>query len=195
MSRIALDRWQSAQTAEFGHHQDLRMEAYSTASLVTARYLGFDYEKDFKDKVIVEVGAGPRGSILYTKGNFKRGIIIEPLIDRWPAEIRKDYEDIGVEIIVAAYEDLDIDEQVDETWFFNVVQHVLDPKEQLELAKKTSKWFVSLKVLGTAAHPHYITKETFTDVLGILVKSIRVAPAWFSWCRCYYGNWYASDNV
>ena len=34
---------------------------------------------------------------------------------------------------------LDIDEQVDETWFFNVVQHVLDPKEQLELAKKTSK--------------------------------------------------------
>ena len=59
MSRIALDRWQSAQTAEFGHHQDLRMEAYSTASLVTARYLGFDYEKDFKDKVIVEVGAGP----------------------------------------------------------------------------------------------------------------------------------------
>ena len=139
MSRIALDRWQSAQTAEFGHHQDLRMEAYSTASLVTARYLGFDYEKDFKDKVIVEVGAGPRGSILYTKGNFKRGIIIEPLIDRWPAEIRKDYEDIGVEIIVAAYEDLDIDEQVDETWFFNVVQHVLDPKEQLDLAKKTSK--------------------------------------------------------
>ena len=53
MSRIALDRWQSAQTAEFGHNKDLRMEAYSTASLVTARYLGFDYEKDLKDKVIV----------------------------------------------------------------------------------------------------------------------------------------------
>lgn len=30
MSRIALDRWEAAQTAEFGHHQDLRLEAYIT---------------------------------------------------------------------------------------------------------------------------------------------------------------------
>ena len=199
MSRIALDRWQSAQTAEFGHHQDLRMEAYRTASQVTARYLGFDFEKDFKDKVIVEVGAGPRGSILYTKGNFKRGIIIEPLIDRWPAEIRKDYEDIGVEIIVAAYEDLDIDEQVDETWFFNVVQHVLDPKEQLELAKKTSKTIRVFEPIGTGtdtAHPHYITEETFTDVLGNFGQIFKggTEDGFFS-CDCYYGTWNESDNV
>ena len=199
MSRIALDRWQSAQTAEFGHHQDLRMEAYSNASLVTARYPGFDYEKDFKDKVIVEVGAGPRGSILYTKGNFKRGIIIEPLIDRWPAEIRKDYEDIGVEIVVAAYEDLDIDEQVDETWFFNVVQHVFDPKEQLELAKKTSKVIRVFEPIGTGtdvAHPHYITEETFTDVLGNFGQIFKggTEDGFFS-CDCYYGTWNESDNV
>jgi len=199
MSRIALDRWQSAQTAEFGHHQDLRMEAYSTASLVTARYLGFDYEKDFKDKVIVEVGAGPRGSILYTKGNFKRGIIIEPLIDRWPANIRKDYEDIGVEIVVAPYEDLDIDEQVDETWFFNVVQHVFDPKEQLELAKKTSKVIRVFEPIGTGtdtAHPHYITEETFTDVLGNFGQIFKggTEDGFFS-CDCYYGTWNESDNV
>ena len=32
MSRIDLHRWQSAQTAEFGHHQDLRMSAYSIAT-------------------------------------------------------------------------------------------------------------------------------------------------------------------
>ena len=58
MSRITVDRWQAAQTAEFGHHQDLRLEAYITATNVIAKYLGFDYETDFKDKVIVEVGAG-----------------------------------------------------------------------------------------------------------------------------------------
>ena len=39
MSRIALDRWQTAQTAEFSHHQDLRLEAYSTASNIIAKYL------------------------------------------------------------------------------------------------------------------------------------------------------------
>ena len=49
---------------------------------VIGKYLGIDYKEDFKDKVIVQVGAGPRGSILSTKGAFKRGIVVEPLIDR-----------------------------------------------------------------------------------------------------------------
>ena len=126
--RIELERWQAAQTEEFSHHQDLRIEAYITATNVIAKYFGIDYKKDFKDKVIVQVGAGPRGSILSTEGNFKRGLIVEPLIDRWPSNIREDYEKVGIEIIAAPYEDLDIDEKVDETWFFNVVQHVLIQK-------------------------------------------------------------------
>jgi len=199
MSRIGLERWQEAQTAEFGHHQDLRMEAYNTATIATAKYLGIDFENDFKDKVIVEVGSGPRGSILHTKGNFKRGIIIEPLIDRWPSEIRKDYEDIGVEIVVAAYEDLEIEDEVDETWFFNVVQHVFDPKEQLELASKTSKVirvFESICSVTDIAHPHYITEETFTDVLGDFGQIYKGgSEPGFHGADCYYGTWYASDNV
>ena len=199
MSRIALDRWQAAQSAEFSHHQDLRLEAYSTASNIIAKYLGFDYETDFKDKVIVEGGAGPRGSILNTKGNFKRGIVVEPLIDRWPPEIRKDYEDIGVEIIDAPYEDLDIDEQVDETWFFNVVQHVLDPTEQLELAKKTSKVvrvFEGLCQTTDQAHPWTVSEELFTNVFGDFGKIFKGGTVeGFHSADCYYGTWYASDNV
>jgi len=197
--RIDIDRWNLAQDTEFSHHQDLSLEAYSHASLVIAKYLEFDYKTDFKDKVIVEVGAGPRGSILLTEGNFKRGIVVEPLIDRWPAEIREDYEKIGVEIIAAPYEDLEIDEQIDETWFFNVVQHVLDPKEQLEIAKKTSKVvrvFESVGSLTDAAHPHFITQQTFTDVLGDFGKVFQGgSEKGFHSADCYYGTWYASDNV
>ena len=66
MSELLLERWETAQTEEFGHHQDLRPEAYNVGSLVTGKYLGIDYEKDFKDKIIVEVGGGPRGSIHMT---------------------------------------------------------------------------------------------------------------------------------
>jgi hypothetical protein len=197
--RIDMDRWDVAQTTEFSHHQDLSREAYNHASSIIAKYLEFDYKEDFKDKVIVEVGAGPRGSILLTEGNFKRGIIVEPLIDRWPAEIRRDYEAIGVEIIAAPYEDLEIEEQVDETWFFNVVQHVLDPQEQLELAKKTSKVIRVFESIGSAtdeAHPHFITKETFTDVLGDFGKIFSGgSEGGFHSSDCYYGAWYASDNV
>ena len=197
--RIDMDRWALAQTTEFSHHQDLRKEAYSHASEIIAKYLEIDYKKDFKDKVIVEVGAGPRGSILLTEGNFKRGIVVEPLIDRWPAEIRQDYEAIGVEIISAPYEDLEIDEQVDETWFFNVIQHVLDSKEQLELAKKTSKVVRVFESIGSAtdtAHPHFITEETFTEVFGDFGKIFKGGTeSGFHSADCYYGTWYASDNV
>jgi len=197
--RIDTARWDLAQTTEFGHHQDLRLEAYSHASRIIEKYLEINYKEDFKDKVIVEVGAGPRGSILLTEGNFKRGIVVEPLIDRWPAEIRKDYEDIGVEIIAAPYEELEIDEKVDETWFFNVVQHVLDPKEQLELAKKTSKVIRVFESVGSAvdtAHPHLITNETFTEVLGDFGKTFRGgSERGFHSADCYYGTWYAPDNV
>ena len=199
MSRIELERWQNAQTAEFSHHQDLRREAYITATNVIAKYLDINYENDFNDKVIVQVGAGPRGSILSTNGNFKRGVVIEPLIDRWPSEIREDYEKDGIEIVDQPYENLEIDEPVDETWFFNVVQHVFDPKEQLELAKKTSKVIRIFEPIGTGtdvAHPHYITKETFTDVLGDFGQIFEggTEKGFFS-CDCYYGTWYASDNV
>ena len=199
MSRIALDRWEAAQTAEFGHHQDLRLEAYITATNVIAKYLGINYENDFNDKVIVQVGAGPRGSITSTNGNFKRGVVVEPLIDRWPADIREDYEKIGIEIVSDPYENLDIELDIDETWFFNVVQHVFDPKEQLELAKKTSKVIRVFEPIGTGtdtAHPHYITKETFTDVLGEFGQIFKggTEDGFFS-CDCYYGTWYASDNV
>ena len=155
--------------------------------------------KQIQPKVIVEVGAGPRGSILLTEGNFKRGIVVEPLIDRWPAEIREDYEKIGVEIIAAPYEDLEIDEQIDETWFFNVVQHVLDPKEQLEIAKKTSKVvrvFESIGSVTDTAHPHFITEQTFTDVLGDFGSIYEGgSEPGFHGADCYYGTWYASDNV
>jgi hypothetical protein len=197
--RIELERWQNAQTAEFGHHQDLRREAYITATNVIGKYLDINYENDFKNKVVVQVGAGPRGSILSTSGNFKRGLVIEPLIDRWPADIREDYEKDGIEIIDQPYENLEIDEKVDETWFFNVVQHVMDPKEQLELAKKTSKVIRIFEPIGTGtdvAHPHYITKETFTDVLGDFGQIFEggTEDGFFS-CDCYYGTWYASDNV
>jgi len=199
MSRIELDRWEAAQTAEFSHHQDLRLEAYITATNVIAKYFNIDYKKDFKDKVIVQVGAGPRGSILSTEGNFKRGLIVEPLIDRWPSDIREDYEKVGIEIIAAPYEDLDIDEKVDETWFFNVVQHVFDPKEQLELAKKTSKAvrvFESIGSVTDTAHPHFITPETFTDVLGNFGKIYKGgSEPGFHGADCYYGTWYESNNV
>lgn len=193
--KIDLDRWKLAQDTEFTHHEDLGGEAYFPACNIIAKYLEFDFAKDFADKFIVEVGGGPRGSLLLTNGNFKRGILIEPLIDRWDPEIRKAYEDIGVEIIAEPYEHLEIEEKVDETWFFNVIQHVIDPEQMLTQAKETSKVirvFESIGSVTDTAHPHFITEETFTSVLGNFGKIYEGGsePSFHS-ADCYYGTWTA----
>lgn len=196
---ITLDRWQLAQDTEFTHHRDLSEEAYFPACRIIAEYLEFNFEEDFIDKVIVEVGGGPRGSLLLTKGNFKRGILIEPLIDRWPVEIRESYESIGVEIITEPYEHLEIEEKVDETWFFNVIQHVIDPEAMLKQAKETSKVirvFESIGSVTDTAHPHFITKETFTKVLGEFGKIYEGGSrSGFHGADCYYGTWNASNHI
>ena len=194
---ISPETWKLAQDTEFTHHQDLNEEAYFPACRIIEKYLEIDYANGFADKIIVEVGGGPRGSLLLTKGNFKRGILVEPLIDRWPAEIRKAYEDIGVEIIAAPYENIEIEEEVDETWFFNVVQHVIDPTKMLQQAKETSKVIRIFESVGSAtdtAHPHYITNETFTSVLGNFGKTyVGGSESGFHSANCYYGTWY--NNV
>ena len=55
---ITMERWQTAQTEEFGHHQDLRPEAYSVGSNVIGKYLGIDYLKDFTELNEYEIYAG-----------------------------------------------------------------------------------------------------------------------------------------
>ena len=196
---IQLDEWKLAQDTEITHHQNLNEEAYFPACRIIERYFELNYANDFVDKVIVEVGGGPKGSILLTKGNFKKGILVEPLIDRWPAEIREAYEDIGVEIIASPYENIEIEEEVDETWFFNVVQHVIDPTKMLQQAKKTSKVIRVFESIGSStdtAHPHYITEETFTNVLGNFGKILPgKTESNFHTSDCYYGTWYAFNNV
>lgn len=197
--KIDLDRWKYAQKYECDEHaRDLRKEAYFPAALILADFMCLNLKSDFKDKTIVEVGAGPRGMLLLTEGNFKRGIVVEPLIDGWPAEIRETYESIGVEIITEAYENVEID-NVDETWFFNVLQHVISPEEQLKKAKKNSKIirvFEPINHPTNEMHPHMLTINTFTDILG---EFGQVYPGGsrqhFHGSDCYYGTWYASDNA
>jgi len=122
--KITFEEWKNAQLVEIEHHTDLEHQAYIPACNIIAEYLNIDYKNDFKDKIIVEVGAGPKGSVLLTEGNFKEAYVVEPLIEKWPSEIRSSYEQIGVKIITQPYELFDI-VYADETWLYNVLQHVI----------------------------------------------------------------------
>ena len=192
---ISLERWEAAQEAEcLDHLGNLKNDPeYWKGEYITAEYLGINFEEDFKDKFVIEVGAGPQGALLLTKGNFKRAIVVEPLIDKFPSYIRENYEKMGIEVVTEMYEDVSYDD-VDETWFFNVLQHVISPEKQLQIGKETSKVvrvFEPINYPPNLCHPHVLTKELFTGVFGESFGTTYYGNSRpdFHSADCYYGTW------
>tara|TARA_Y100001973_G_scaffold94019_1_gene145549 strand:- start:1002 stop:2234 length:1233 start_codon:yes stop_codon:yes gene_type:complete len=199
--RIDRDRWDQAQVAEANDQittterqgNDLTNSNFDRSYKIIARYLDFDHKKDLKDKVVVEIGGGPKPALLFTDKNVKRSILVEPSGKSYPDYIREDYKNNNIELIDSPYEDADIGE-VDETWFFNVLQHVLDPKEQLEKAKRTSKIVRIFEPINTETnlmHPHSLTEELFTSVFGKDFGQVFIGMSEpnFHSVDCYYGVW------
>ena len=198
---ITRERWDEAQAAECEDHlvnlANSPDSLYHHGESLVAQYVGLDLKNDVKDKFVIEVGAGPKGAILLTGGNFKRGIVVEPLIDKFPPEVRKVYEDMGVEVVTEMYEDVDYG-AVDETWFFNVLQHVISPEKQLQKAKENSdvvRIFEPINYPANISHPHVLTKELFTGIFGQDFGSLYVGGSRsdFHTADCYYGTWIKED--
>ena len=82
------------------------------------------------------------------------------MIDKFPSYIRENYENMGIEVVTEMYEDVSYDD-VDETWFFNVLQQVISPEKQLQIGKETSKVvrvFEPINYPPNLCHPHLLTK-------------------------------------
>jgi hypothetical protein len=115
------------------------------------------------------------------------------LFDTWPEQYKKRCIDSKLEIVTKPYEESEVG-QVDETWFFNVLQHVIDPEAQLKKAMETSKVvrvFEPINYPIEKAHPHLLTKELFTDIFGEDFGTFYrggTIPNFHS-ADCYYGTW------
>lgn len=188
---ISIERWKLAQEKEIKlQNPDYKHSEYGFK--IIAKYLDINFKKDFKDKTIIEVGAGPHGAILICEGNFKRGVVVEPLINDHLSSVRKIYEENNITIVTNAYEQEELG-HFDETWLFNVLQHVICPEKILKKAAKTSnviRVFESIDQPINVAHPHLINKSTFTTVLGDFGQIFKGGsiPNFHS-ADCYYGTW------
>lgn len=190
--KISKERWKIAQNEEVKHYPTLGYEISVYGFEIIAGHLGINFEEDFKAKTIMEVGAGPYGAVLMCKGNFGRAVVVEPLIDRYPLFIRELYKKNNVEVIVNAYE-LEEPGYFDETWLFNVLQHVICPEEILKKASKASSTIRVFEPIGWGTnieHPHFINKSTFTTVLGDFGQIFKGGSILnFHSADCYYGTW------
>lgn len=197
MSEISFERWKEAQDAELSEYKDHSVPASEGRFSKTFTLLGVDPKIDFKDKVIVEVASGSVPGLLMVEG-AKRRIAVEPLMERW-TEQRAAAEEAGLEIVAEPYEMTDLG-QVDETWFFNCIEHVISPEKQLRKAMETSKIIRLFEATNgrapSKAHPHTITKELITDIMGEfgqVYKGGSVYKENFHQSDCYYGTWVRDD--
>ena len=101
--RIDKKRWDEAQVAERDDQittvedqgNELTDSIFDRSYGIVARYLNFNHKTDVKDKVVVEVGGGPKPALLYVGSNFKRGILVEPSGNKYPDYILMHLQSYG----------------------------------------------------------------------------------------------------
>jgi len=192
--KITEERWVQAQEEELRLSSiNIDPKYYEMMYFTMAKLMNIDFDTDFIGKSIIEIGPGPLGVTLLTE-KFSKAIIVEPLIYKWGQEYVNLYMEKNIIIETTPYENLTIEEKVDETWFFNVLQHVIDPELQLRKAKETSKVvriFEPINYPIELAHPHLLTKDLFTGIFGEDFGTTYIGSSIpnFHTADCYYGTW------
>jgi hypothetical protein len=196
---IEKDQWTNAQSLELWHmlHDTAKEDSHEHGTKVIFKnHFSLDYKKDFIGKTIIESGGGRFPHVAFCDG-VKNKISVEPLFDRLDEYSKKYQLDHGVQVIQSAFEDYEPDEdlEIDEVWFFNVLQHVKDPELQIKKAKQIAKVvrvFEPIHVPTDTAHPRMFDLEFFESYFPKeIVKRYTPDPslAPFFGCECAYLVW------
>ncbi len=86
---------------------------------------------DLGGRSVIDVGGGPV-SLLLKCFNYNHAFVLDPC--RYPNWVIERYASAGITFIPKTAENFR-DMFVDEIWIYNVLQHVIDPKQVIESAK------------------------------------------------------------
>jgi hypothetical protein len=198
-SAIDQNRWNDAQSMELWHMQrdTANEECHKHGTeVIFSGHFNINYLKDFAGKTIVESGGGRFPHVTFC-GGVKNKISVEPLFDGLDDHAKKYQLDNGVQVVQCAFEDYEKPEDldVDEVWFFNVLQHVRDPELQIKKGKEIAKVvrvFEPINVPTDIAHPHIFDVEFFERHFPESeVKKYIPDPKWapFFGTECAYLVW------
>ncbi|HEU5290949.1 MAG TPA: hypothetical protein VFU05_09925 [Cyclobacteriaceae bacterium] len=183
---ISKERWDAAQIAERSFHKEDFQTGYNHYAESYRQYfqhLGIDY--DLQGKNIVEIGPADFPALAYCKNAGTGSIIIEPM----PSEHLKRF---GLTIKTDLAEDAEY--QADEVWLLNVLQHVMNPYEIVERAKKQAsviRFFEPINYGIDDCHPWNLTMDMFREWFGEVVKYYppnQPVKNFHTW-ECAYGVW------
>lgn len=170
-----MDTWEKAQSSEahfWGNCTQTFVEEQKQFFYATRMKLPFvDYPLssiDFQGKSVIDIGAGPT-SLLLKSHNYSRAVVVDPLMDTFPAWVRDRYTSVGIETLSIGGEDIDTSMKFDTAIEYNCLQHVRDYELILYKMKRIAKtvrvveW---LNVPSDELHPHVLTKEVLDKCLG-----------------------------
>ena len=187
---ISKDKWQIGQIKERQHHIFSHEEGkkhYDNAYKHYFRYVGLD--RDLDGKSVIEVGSADFPALGYCE-NYAMGYVVEPM----PSEILEDIcKEKNLVLIKSCAEDYGFP-PVDEVWFFNVLQHVLDPDVIIEKAKEAAdviRFFEPIEAGTDQCHHHEFTMDYFRGHFGGCVKYFEPnqgIKGFHTWQNSY-GKW------
>lgn len=189
MSAISRERWEEAQTAERKEHAleyQKGFDHYNKTYEIVFRFLGM--ETDQHGRTILEIGPADFPALAYCS-NYK-GIIVEPMPSR---HLNRFVKEQKIKLIHYPVEEIELP-FVNETWLFNVLQHVIDPDLFIKKCKAVSKvirFFEPIDYPTAPHHPHTFTIMDFVRWFDKADRYVGGSVADFHQADCAYGTWRA----
>lgn len=168
------ERWQLAQKWELmWATQEEQKSMRETYSKIYMQLFGYDIEKDFQGKTILEIGCGMFPTALWATGK-KKATVVDPLTKQFSMDVHHYWNDNNIFAVPEKFEYWNRTEFFDEVWLFNVLQHVFDPELLLERLKGSGSNVRVFECVDVPAddkhHPHMITLDLMTRVFPDVEK-------------------------
>lgn len=168
--KISKQRWEEAQELEITlHTSDPGTDAhYKRGYEIVFNLLGSPPAVDGLSQMkILEVGPAFYPAVAFYP--IRERHVVEPLFPKFPAHIKENFTKAGIKVHTQPMEHTAFEEnEFDEVWCFNLLQHVIDPSETLKKclhAGKVLRVFEPIDYPIEPHHPHAFTAEWFREQL------------------------------
>lgn len=184
MDKINIEQWKQCQIYErhsWGNSVTLETSNESYKQVTYAKLLNLEMKNNFIDannKSIIDLGCGPISLLLRTN-NFAHAYGVEPL--DYGEEVNSNYIKKNIKIIKKPIEFItneDFNINFDELWMYNVLEHVISPRECLEkilnIKPKKIRILDWLDIPPHEGHPFLLTENLFVETLKLKNDEYKV---------------------
>jgi 2-polyprenyl-3-methyl-5-hydroxy-6-metoxy-1,4-benzoquinol methylase len=122
---------------------------------------------NLRGRRILDIGGGPVSMLLKCVNYGPASTVVDPC--QYPAWVRERYQSVGIGLWPVKAEEFSTQVNFDESWLYNVLQHVEDPERIVANARKAApvvRIFEWIDMAPCEGHPQMLTEADLNDWLG-----------------------------